>query len=72
MNFYEEKSFIIIHGGRNDLESESYALADTFVLELFTLQWVEIKIYSDSPLDVYNRFGHASIIYSNYLLIHNR
>jgi len=65
MNFYEEGNFIIIHGGRNDYSSESFALGDTFVLELFTLEWIEIKIYSDTPHDLYKRCGHSAVIYSN-------
>lgn len=64
MNFYDEGNYLIIHGGRNDTVNDSSALADTFVLDLFTLQWVEVKIYSDSPLDVYNRCGHSAMIYS--------
>jgi len=65
MNFYEEGNFIIIHGGRNDYSSESFALSDTWALELFTLEWIQIKIYSDQQLDVFKRCGHSAIIYSN-------
>ncbi len=68
MNFYEDGNYLIIHGGRNDTNpSDSFALNDTFVFDLYKLLWCEVKIISDSPnFDVFNRCGHSSIIHSKY------
>jgi hypothetical protein len=64
MNFYEEGNFLIIHGGRNDLTSDSFALNDTFILELFNFDWVNIKLYSNlDDFKVFCRCGHSSIIH---------
>jgi len=64
MNFYPDGNYLIIHGGRNDLSSESFALSDTYVLELQNMEWIEVKIYSNSPSDIYNRCGHKAVVYS--------
>lgn len=70
MNYYEAANFIIIHGGRNDFSDESFALNDTFILELSKLEWAEIKLYSDvSSFNVFNRCGHAAVIYCKILSI---
>ena len=67
MNFYEEGNYLIIHGGRNDYSSESFALNDTYLLELYRLEWIKVRIFFDSPrTKVFNRCGHAAIVYSNF------
>ncbi len=67
MSFYEEGNYVIIHGGRNDLTSESFALNDTYILELSKMMWCEVKLYSDlEQFNVFNRCGHSSIIYCIY------
>jgi hypothetical protein len=63
MNFYEEGNFLIIYGGRND-NIESSALNDIYLLELQKLEWIKVIVYSDANIDVYNRCGHSSIVYS--------
>lgn len=65
MSFYELGNFLIVHGGRNDFSSESFALNDTFIFELSRFEWREVKVYFDSPrVKIYNRCGHASMVYS--------
>jgi hypothetical protein len=70
MNFYEEGNYLIIHGGRNDLNSDSFALNDTYIFEVSRLQWVRVEIMSSNGkvLKVFNRCGHCSIIYCNLFL----
>lgn len=69
LNYYEEGNFLILHGGRNDFSSDSFALNDTFILDLFKLEWQEIRIYSNTPkFQVFCRCGHSAIIYSNYFV----
>jgi len=66
MNYFEEGNFLIVHGGRNDYSSDSFALNDTHIFDLQKLEWQEIKLYSDIPnFEVFHRCGHAGIIYSN-------
>jgi len=67
MNFYENGNFLIIHGGRNDYSSDSFALNDTFIFELSKFEWIEVKLYFDTLRSkVYNRCGHSAIIYSKF------
>ena len=34
MNYYEKGNFLILHGGRNDDQSESFELNNTYIFEL--------------------------------------
>ena len=70
MSYYEPGEFLIIHGGRNDSQNESFALDDTFIFNLNHLQWHQIHLYSTMiGFKVFPRCGHKSIIYSNKLII---
>ena len=70
MSYYEPGGFLIIHGGRNDYQNESFALDDTFIFNLNYLQWHQIHLYSTMVgFKVFPRCGHKSIIYSNKLII---
>jgi len=70
MNFYEEGNYLIIHGGRNDYSSESFALNDTYLFELYKQEWIKIKLFFDSPrTKVFSRCCHAGIVYSNFNFI---
>jgi len=70
MNYFEEGNFLIIHGGRNDVYSDSFAFNDTHIFDLQKLEWQEIKLYSDIPnFEVFKRCGHSSIIYSNRIIL---
>lgn len=71
MNFYEKGNFLIIHGGRNDHmgQSSSFALNDTFLLNLSNYDWMEIKLYSKtSDFQPVSRCGHSGFIYGKFLL----
>ena len=70
MSYYEPGDFLIIHGGRNDYQNESFALDDTFIFNLNHLQWHQVHLYSTMiGFKVFPRCGHKSIIYSNKLII---
>ena len=70
MSYYEPGEFLIIHGGRNDYQNESFALDDTFIFNLNYLEWHQIHLYSTMiGFRVFPRCGHKSIIYSNKLII---
>jgi hypothetical protein len=70
MNFYEEGNYLIIHGGRNDYSSESFALNDTFLLDLNKFEWIKVKVLFDSPkTKVFNRCGHSAIVFSKFNLL---
>ncbi len=63
LNYYEEGNFLIIHGGRNDKIKDNFALNDIYLLELSKLEWVEVKVYFDSPMNVFSRCGHCAVVY---------
>jgi hypothetical protein len=63
MNFYEEGNFIIIYGGKNDTNNDTQVLKDIFLFEVSRFEWIEIKVFSDSPISVYKRCGHSGFIY---------
>ena len=70
MSFYERCNFLIIHGGRNDLMSDTIAFDDTFVLDLEFFEWFKVELYSQfDKFKVLSRCGHQSSIYGNKLII---
>ena len=70
MNYFEKKNIIIIHGGRNDNKSESFALNDTYLFNLESLTWMEIELYSNNiEFKIFSRCAHCSFIYRNKLII---
>jgi hypothetical protein len=49
------------------MTGDSFALNDTYILNLQKMEWCEIKLFSTIPdFKVFCRCGHSSIIYSNY------
>ena len=63
-NYYEEGNFLVVHGGRNDCSSESFALNDTVIFDLSKMEWMEIIIYSElDNFEIHNRCGHASVVF---------
>lgn len=65
MNYYEEGNYIIIYGGKNDINNDIIVFNDLFLLELTRFEWIEIKVFSDSPISIYRRCGHSSLIAGN-------
>ena len=51
--------------------SDSFALNDTFILDLENFNWMKIELYNNelSNFNVFSRCGHQSVIYSNKLII---
>ena len=64
MSYYELGNLLIIHGGRNNLKSTNYILNDTFLLDLYTLNWMKVEYY-DKTKNVPPRFFHQSFVYEN-------
>lgn len=70
INYYEEGNCVIIHGGRNDYLSSNYAFDDTYVLDLYTLNWVKILYYNEPQnITIKQRCSHSSVIYGHNLII---
>lgn len=70
MNYYEEGNFLIIHGGRNDEQSDSFALNDTFIFDLDSLDWTKVELYSQlTNFKILSRCAHSSVVFSNKLII---
>ena len=63
MSYYELGNILIIHGGRNNAKV-NYAFSDTFILDLFSLNWLQVE-YFDKSLKVTKRFFHQSFIDNN-------
>ena len=70
MNYFDKGNILIIHGGRNDIVSETSALSDTFVFDLENFEWMQVTLYSQlNNFKVLNRCGHQSVIFGNKLII---
>ena len=70
MSYYEKGNLLIIHGGRNDLNSDSFALNDTYIFDLEFLQWHKVTLYSNiEGFKVMPRCAHQSVVYDNKLII---
>ena len=67
LNFFEEGNYLIIHGGRNDLENKSSAFNDTFVFELYRLEWVKV-VFSDD-IKALHRYNHGAAVVGKNLII---
>ena len=70
LNYYEEGNCLVIHGGRNDGMLHDFALNDTYILELFTLNWIRVEYcYEGGLMRVNNRCAHETLIYHHKLII---
>ena len=63
MSYYERGNFLVIHGGKNTI-----ALNDTFLLDLFNLNWMKVE-YFNKMKKIPERYFHQSIIDNNNLFI---
>lgn len=69
INFFEEGNFIVIHGGKfDDSHNNESSLNDTFLLELYKLEWLRID-FGEENNNVFRRFNHCSIISGKNLII---
>ena len=70
MNYYEPGNFLIIHGGRNDTYSDSFALNDTYIFDLEFFEWHRVILYSNiEGFMVVPRCAHKSVIHGNKLIV---
>ena len=70
MQFYEPMNYLIIHGGRNDFENDTFAFNDTWIFNLYDLYWVKVDVWPRREGDeLIDRCGHASLIVKNQLVI---
>ena len=70
MSYYEKGNILIIHGGRNDLNSDSFALNDTYIFDLEFLEWHKVTLYSNiEGFKVMPRCAHKSVVHNNKLII---
>ena len=67
MNFFEDGNYLIIHGGRNEIDGgDDIALNDTYVLELYKMEWLKVDF---GDLEIKHRFGHSAVISGRNLII---
>ena len=68
LNFYERGNMLIIHGGRTIIKKKEIALNDTFILDLFSFNWIEVE-YFNKECKVPPRYFHQAIIIKGDLFI---
>ena len=65
MCYLNELNFLVIHGGKNDLEERNEILNDIMLLDLENLHWIK-PVYNEDeffPLCGHFLFGYANSIY---------
>jgi hypothetical protein len=67
LNFFEEGNYLIVHGGRNDLETKSSAFNDMFICELYRLEW--LRVVFNNNIKAVNRYNHGAAISGKHLII---
>jgi hypothetical protein len=67
LNFFEEGNYLIVHGGRNDLEAKSSAFNDMFICELYRLEW--LRVVFNNNIKAVNRYNHGAAISGKHLII---
>ena len=68
LNFYERGNMLIIHGGRTTYKKKEIALNDTFILDLFSFNWIEVE-YFNKGCKVPPRYFHQAIVIKGDLYI---
>ena len=68
LNYYERGNMLIIHGGRTTYKKKEIALNDTFILDLFSFNWIEIE-YFNKECKVPPRYFHQAIVIKGDLYI---
>ena len=68
MSYYESGNLVIIHGGRNNSGTYNYVLNDTFLLDLYSLNWMQVEYY-DKSKKIFPRFFHQSFVSDNYFFV---
>ena len=68
MSYYELGNLLIIHGGRNNSGNYNYVLNDTFLLDLYSLNWMQVE-YFDKTKKISPRFFHQSFVYENNFFV---
>ena len=68
LNFYERGNMLVIHGGRTIKGENDYILNDTFILDLYSLNWIEVEYYNKKYV-IPRRYSHQAIIIKGDLYI---
>lgn len=67
MTFYEAGNLLIIHGGRTNAKV-NFAFNDTFILDLYSLNWMKVE-YFDKKKKVAKRYFHQSFVDTNFFYV---
>ena len=67
MSYYETGNLLIIHGGRHNAKF-NFAYNDTFILDLYSLNWMKVD-YFDKNIKVAKRFFHQSFVDNNFFYV---
>ena len=67
MSYYETGNLLIIHGGRHSAKF-NFAYNDTFILDLYSLNWMKVD-YFDKNQKPAKRFFHQSFVVNNFFYV---
>ena len=67
LNYYEEGNYVVVYGGRNDLEDKSSAFNDMYVFELYRLEWLRV-VFCDK-VKALNRYNHGAVVSGKHLIV---
>ena len=68
MNFFDKLNVIIIHGGRNEYDSNGPFFKDFYFLDVERMIWIKLES-NDGIIEIYPRGSHSSCIVDNELII---
>jgi len=68
LNFYERGNMLVVHGGRTIKGENDNSLNDTFILDLLSLNWIEVEYYY-KKYAAPQRYSHQAIIIKGDLYI---
>ena len=67
LNFYEEGNYVVVYGGRNDLEDKSSAFNDMYVFELYRLEWLRVAFCD--KIKALHRYNHGAAVSGKHLIV---
>ena len=68
LNFYERGNILIVHGGRTIKNQHENGINDTYFLDLFNFNWIQVEYFNDKYM-VPPRYFHQSVVFAGNLYI---
>jgi hypothetical protein len=61
LNYLQDLAILVLHGGKDD-SHQDLIYNDTFIFDLYTFTWIEVKLYNAHP---YPRCEHRSVVFGS-------